>query len=79
MTSQRHAQPSKSKKHLSNSLPAGRSLPNHNCTPSNVLAANDDACKQREEELERPSAAGVIHKDLRNCQQWAQDMHTCIR
>ena len=44
----------------------------------NVLAANDDACKQQEEELERPIAAGVIRKDLRNCQRRAQDMHTCI-
>ena len=75
----RHAQPAKSKERLSKSLSARRSLSIHKSSPASVLAANAAAHKQREEELERPSAAGVIHKDLRNCQQRAQDMHTCIR
>ena len=46
-----------------------------------VLAAHAAVYQQREEELvlERPSAASVIQKDLRNCQQRAQKMHTCIR
>ena len=77
--SERHVQPAKSKERCSKSLPARRSLSIHESSSASVLAAHAAAHKQQEEELERPSAAGVIHKDLRNCQQRAQDMHTCIR